>query len=228
MSAPEAPPTEEVAEGPPPPVTTLEEAIEVVFDAARYGDSDAEAKDALTNFPTAVDAQDEWGQTPLHMACANGHTRTVVVLLHFKANPALANLEGNTPLHWAAVNGKVEAVHLLIKSRADVSVKNKMGHTPLMECAEKGFHEVETLLLQHDAEIDRLLGDTGHVRMAAGTLEAEGGAEEDDNDDDVDMEPETGAEGADGPRAPPVPVVGAALPSTADHPEGAKEVMAVD
>lgn len=40
--------------------------------------------------------QDQWGQTPLHMACANGHTRTVVVLLHFKANPALANLEGNT------------------------------------------------------------------------------------------------------------------------------------
>lgn len=36
MSAPEAPPTEEAAEGPPPPVTTLEEAIEVVFDAARY------------------------------------------------------------------------------------------------------------------------------------------------------------------------------------------------
>uniref|UniRef100_A0A7S4CMF1 Uncharacterized protein n=1 Tax=Eutreptiella gymnastica TaxID=73025 RepID=A0A7S4CMF1_9EUGL len=166
-------------------IETIEDAKECLFDAARYGDCDEDAKLALSKFPAAVNAQDAAGRTPLHMACANGHLGMVSLLIEGRADLALVNEEGNTVLHWAAVNGKVEVVHMLIKAGCDVRIKNKSGHTALDDCFDKNFHEVETLLLQHDKDIDDMM-DGGRVRMAAGEME---NAPDEDDDEEGDSEP---------------------------------------
>jgi len=39
------------------------------------------------------------GNTPLHMACSNGHIEAATLLLNAKANFLIKNQRGETPLH---------------------------------------------------------------------------------------------------------------------------------
>jgi ankyrin repeat protein len=67
------------------------------------------------------------------MACANGHTEIVSLLLKEKAPVNALNKSKNTPLHWAALNGRSEIISLLLEAGADPNLKNEFEHVPLEE-----------------------------------------------------------------------------------------------
>jgi len=72
--------------------------------AARKGD--LLTVQVLVEHGANVNAQDQWGYTPLWCAaiCHGGHRDIVDFLLRSGANPALADSQGRTPLDWATMN----------------------------------------------------------------------------------------------------------------------------
>jgi ankyrin repeat protein len=71
----------------------------------------------------------EFGGSPLHWACAEGHTKVAELLMDRGANINALNKEGRTPLIIAAAFGKRDAVALLLKRKADRGVKDKDNKT---------------------------------------------------------------------------------------------------
>ena len=80
------------------------EAADELVQMARYGEED-ELRAALEADSSTINHQNEWGQSALQCACANGHSSIVALLLSKGAQPNLENREGNTPLHWASLDG---------------------------------------------------------------------------------------------------------------------------
>ena len=58
----------------------------------------------LLGHGSSINALDHHGNTPLHLACSNGHEECVKALLFHKGQCRvnLANNQGDTPLHNAA------------------------------------------------------------------------------------------------------------------------------
>ncbi|KAH9147287.1 hypothetical protein LEN26_004755 [Aphanomyces euteiches] len=77
-----------------------------------------------------VNAQDNDGNTPLHIATKNGYVTTVKELLSHKADVRIPNKNGWTPLHFASSEGNLDAVKLLMDAGAEPLAKSKVGQTP--------------------------------------------------------------------------------------------------
>lgn len=71
--------------------------------------------------------------TPLHVASAYGHTKTVRLLLDHGANPNERNWDGERGIEWAAIHGYQEIVDLLLQHGAD----------PLEDKFEEGFGDAK-------------------------------------------------------------------------------------
>eukprot|EP00842_Homolaphlyctis_polyrhiza_P005638 jgi/Hompol1/6075/HPOL_002756-RA len=112
--------------------------------AARYGDVEELEQLMKTHSlsPTRVaQARGMGGNTPLHMAAANGHMAVLELLLGVGASNGnnsagaqiveAANEEGSTALHWAALNGHGDAVRLLLANGARPTTKNRAGKSPM-------------------------------------------------------------------------------------------------
>jgi ankyrin repeat protein len=82
-----------------------------------------------------LNATNKEKNTPLHLACKEGHDEVVDVMLKRVKELALdaINIRGNTPLHLAAINGHVYTVNKLLKLEAEVDLngRNKKGQTAL-------------------------------------------------------------------------------------------------
>ncbi|KAG4306596.1 hypothetical protein PORY_000584 [Pneumocystis oryctolagi] len=128
------------------------EVFEAFFYAARLGDLKTIQELPLSTIN--LFQQDEYGNTALHMASANGNLNVVQFLLSqlSKTNDkhkyiSIQNEQGNTPLHWAALNGHLEVVSLLVKEGADLYIQNKAQKTPLSDAESYNRTNVVTWLL---------------------------------------------------------------------------------
>lgn len=65
-----------------------------------------------------LNAREEKGNTPLMLACMNGHLRTVQVLLAFRPDLEVINLEGHTAYQLAIINNHAEIAGLLVTAGA--------------------------------------------------------------------------------------------------------------
>ncbi|KAI0167837.1 ankyrin repeat-containing domain protein [Pestalotiopsis sp. NC0098] len=118
-------------------------------------------------------ARDEGKATCLHMAAANGHSKTVThILTHLptsslpspgpsSTSPSsgsiappeayinVANEYGNTALHWACLGGHLDTIKLLLSRGANPTVANAKDQIPL-DCAafNNHMHVVEHFLSQ--------------------------------------------------------------------------------
>ena len=80
-----------------------------------------------------VNAVNQDGDTPLLLACSTAQADTVRLLLHAKADPNIAYIDGNASLHAAiAADCNKETVLEIINYGADVNAVNKRGRTALL------------------------------------------------------------------------------------------------
>jgi ankyrin repeat protein len=105
--------------------TGQDEIIKILL--AYGGDVNLETKDGREGF--------NGGTTPLHLA-AEGHPRTVNLLIDCGADLNARNGSGDTPLHFAVRNAASKIVFILLKRGANPTVRNKSDKIPLQEIGE--------------------------------------------------------------------------------------------
>lgn len=101
-------------------------------------------------------ADEETGNTALHMASANGHVHLVQLLLEAGARAAVRNAAGNTPLHWASMTGQTRCVEALLQALQaqgeSAFILNDCGRSAYDEALVAGFDEIAALLMQFAEE----------------------------------------------------------------------------
>ena len=99
-----------------------------------------------------LDAEDEYGQTPLHRAYR--HWSIVSLLIAGGAEVNAKDDNDETPLHSAARGSDPLVAYLLITARASVNAKNFRGETPLHIAAYQGHPAIVSLLLTSRASVN--------------------------------------------------------------------------
>jgi len=126
-----------------------------LLDAA-YEGALALVKQALQNGAN-VEATDNEGSTPLHLASSEGHLDIVQYLsTSHGANAANTDNWGNTPLHKACMNGQLDVErYLLTYHGANLeAADNNEGKTPLLEACWCGHLAVVQELVARGANLE--------------------------------------------------------------------------
>lgn len=99
----------------------------------------------------------EFGSTPLHIACNNIdaiNVEIVKLLLKYPLDINAKGIDGCTPLYYAIGKSDSNVAKILIDKGADVNIPDKDGNTPLMAAADM-FDNDDTiikLLLENGAD----------------------------------------------------------------------------
>jgi len=102
----------------------------------------------LVELGADVDARDDSGQRPLHVAALYGQAQAVVTLLQLGADAHAVAVNGDTPLHHAST---AAVVTLLLEAGADLHRRNHLGITPLYSAIRLGHASAVTALVQAGA-----------------------------------------------------------------------------
>lgn len=94
-----------------------------------------------------VNARNELGSTPLHIAAGNPTPDIARLLLAQGADLAARDNNGATPLHIAAFSGHKANVELLLAKGADVHTKDNKGQTARDYAEASLSREVSDILL---------------------------------------------------------------------------------
>jgi ankyrin repeat protein len=105
---------------------------------------------------TDVNAKNERGATPLHLA--GDHKEVAELLIKKGADVNAKDYRGITPLH---VGQTKEVAALLIAEGADVNAKTNVGKTPLDLAEEEKHKEIATLLRKHGGKTKEELKPEG-------------------------------------------------------------------
>lgn len=79
-----------------------------------------------------INAIDDEGKTPLHLACMLGNLSMVKLLLTKpESNANIQDFKGDTPLHMACASLNDPIIrHLMKDKRASIEIKNRDGKAP--------------------------------------------------------------------------------------------------
>ena len=101
----------------------------------------------LKNVIKSID-QDEFGNTPIHIAAEKGHTEVVKTFVNCVECPNPPDHNGRTPLHIAALNGHIEIVKSLAGFCTTTANSPEInGWTPIHLAARKGHTEIVKVLI---------------------------------------------------------------------------------
>ncbi|OWF54450.1 E3 ubiquitin-protein ligase mind-bomb-like isoform X2 [Mizuhopecten yessoensis] len=104
------------------------------------------------------------GKTALHLACYEGHSQVVTLLLKYNANLDLQDGEGDSALHYAAFGKETETMKQLLNAGAKVNIVNKAGHSPLHISIGKACEEAVEILVRHGSDVN-IKADDGDTTM---------------------------------------------------------------
>ncbi|RSL40494.1 hypothetical protein CEP54_016103 [Fusarium duplospermum] len=107
----------------------------------------------MDNKRSQVNAQDEDGQTALHIATQHGLLDAAQELIDAEADVSAKAISGRQPLHEACLGGHTKLASLLLRNGADIEAKGEAQTTPLDNACFKGHIEVVRLLLSNHARV---------------------------------------------------------------------------
>jgi ankyrin repeat protein len=111
-----------------------------------------------SNLHLYIDAQNQDGKTPLHLASEQGHRLCVEILLKYGADALLVNDLGQLPFHAAIQNGYSQCVDLLIKnSKKDMNEFQSIlsrRQSPLITACQNGFVDIVKILISENIGIN--------------------------------------------------------------------------
>ncbi|TRX89438.1 hypothetical protein FHL15_009607 [Xylaria flabelliformis] len=198
-----------------------EEEIDDLIYLARVGDDtdltnmlqELASRDAATPADILTAAREEQSKaTCLHMAAANGHAKTVTLILSYlpvvaktsvTAAPPPApegdesaqadrpyidaqNAFGNTALHWACLGGHLDIVKLLLSRGASPAITNEKDQIPLDLAAFNNHMHVVDHFLAQSKDLEG-----GNAQEGGLAKEAEDLKMQDDASDDAAKVPES-------------------------------------
>ena len=113
--------------------------------------------DLLITHGADLEAKDNSGGTPLHIAARNGFKAIAEILLKNKSDVNARNDQANrrdTPLHLAVNAGHKAMVELLLANGTDNNAQNDSGWTPLISAAKDNNMEIAKLLIDKKANVN--------------------------------------------------------------------------
>ena len=101
-----------------------------------------------------INAQNESGATPLHIAANSGNLAIAKLLIAQGADLTLLYKKSQTPLHLAAGGGQIRIIKLLIENGADVNFASPEGITPLHVAAFNNQRDAVKRLIAAGARVN--------------------------------------------------------------------------
>ena len=123
-----------------------------------------------------VNAEDDYGGTPLHDAAYKGQAEVISILIKAGADVNAKTDGGSTPLHSAAYKGQAEVIPILIKAGADVHAKNNDGSTPLANAIKEGHSNAAAALKKGGADTAGIERQVAKAKAAEAQRKAEAAA----------------------------------------------------
>jgi serine/threonine-protein phosphatase 6 regulatory ankyrin repeat subunit A len=108
--------------------------------------------DSINNFALLLehgaspDLTDKDGNTPLHLATANGLFKIVNLFLEYDADPNQRNNEKQTAIHFAARNNRGKVLRELLNREVEINIQDSQGRTALHLAAEEAPNTTKILL----------------------------------------------------------------------------------
>ncbi|CAI9716767.1 E3 ubiquitin-protein ligase MIB1-like [Octopus vulgaris] len=124
-----------------------------------------ESQNKSINNDIEINKTNEWGETPLMLACLYGADRRIMeMLIDAECEMEAKDYKyGRTALHWAVDCRRFEAVELLLSRGSEVNARSNDGQTPLHRACWWGHLHTVDMLLGHngiDANVVDSDGDT--------------------------------------------------------------------
>lgn len=93
------------------------------------------------------------GNSPLHIAAANGYNDIVEYLISAGSNVNCSNKRLAAPIHVAVFRGRYDTVKLLLDKGASIEAREDEGDTPLAWASYTGYSNIVELLIEYGADI---------------------------------------------------------------------------
>lgn len=117
-----------------------------IHEAVKARDAQAVSKSIAAN-RSMVNAKNDLGSTPLHIAASNPVPDIAKLLLDKGATVNVKDNSGATPLHISAFSGQKANLELLIAKGADVHAKDNQGKTARDYADTAVNREISAILL---------------------------------------------------------------------------------
>ncbi|KAJ3225300.1 hypothetical protein HK099_007035 [Clydaea vesicula] len=116
-----------------------------------YPEKSLTLKFLLRKCKLEVNQVDEEKMTPLMWATFYGNTDNVKLLLKFKGDPFLKDIEGKTALHWSTCNKHSGCCSTLLKFNPELAnIKDNLGRVPVHLAAGEGNCAIVETLIKNE------------------------------------------------------------------------------